>query len=66
MTRDFPSIEILEARCSDFAKALLREVADHPKYHQIASKLMALDGTIFRSDIERALYEVSIEDPKRD
>lgn len=59
MTRDFPSLEALEARCSDFAKPLLRELAAHPVFPKVASKLMDTKGTIFRSDIERALYEVN-------
>jgi len=66
MTRDFPSLEALEARCSEYAKPLLRELADHRHFPRLVAKLMEIEGTILRADIERALYEVNTEQSRDD
>lgn len=56
------AIEVLRARCTGFAEELLHELEAHPDFPRMVQKLMALNGPIMRSDIERLLLEAERRD----
>ena len=51
-------LNILETRCSGFATELLRDLQGHAKFSELVGRLEQIDGTLYRTDIERAFYEL--------
>jgi hypothetical protein len=47
-------LQILESRCSDFAKEMLLELKDDPLFPQLITKLEQIPGRIYRTDVEDA------------
>ncbi|HET7596550.1 MAG TPA: hypothetical protein VFK15_06425 [Burkholderiales bacterium] len=50
---------MLEARCSVFAAELLRQLHHHPRFSELMDILEAIDGPIYRGDVENALMQVN-------
>lgn len=45
----------VEARCSDFAAEVLRELKQHPRLFELLAALEKIDGPIYRTDIDSVL-----------
>ena len=52
-------ILIVERRCSKFAAELLRDLRRHPKLPRLLAELEKMEGTIFRSDVEKLFFKLN-------
>ena len=50
-------LQMLETRCSEFAKELLRQLKNHPLFPSVMGKLERIEGPIYRTDVEQAFLE---------
>ena len=53
---------MLEARCTAFAAELLRQLEHHPKLPELMGMLEAIDGPIYRGDVETALLRFNAKE----
>ena len=54
--------QLLEARCTTFAAELLRQLKHHPKLSELMGMLEAIDGPIYRGDVETALLRFNAKE----
>ena len=58
MAPEFNALSALEPRCTPFAMELLRELANHPRFPELITRLMQEYGILPRADIERTYIRI--------
>jgi hypothetical protein len=57
MANEEARFETLLARCTAFGKDQLRSIRDHAMLPEVLASLERIDGMIYASDVEHALFD---------
>jgi hypothetical protein len=59
MPNEDPRYAVLLARCTSFGKDQLRSIRDDAMLSEVMARLELIDGMIYASDIEHALFDAA-------